>query len=363
MANLENTSKCKICESTEQRLIDFDYKLIPTSSFNKNFRPHESYICLSCGVITGYPDVDEAALIDYYNGHYRKTETELTISNITVDIPIKYPQSAISMYRAKTFIETINRNSEYPNISILEKDTILDYGGYQGFFLKPLSDIYGSNCIVYDYNKKGVELAKKLFDFKGIVASNIYKDTFSEKIKFVTLIHVFEHLKEPIEFLEHLRNSVLEDNGFLYIEIPNPLWLPLSDPTHFFMYTPSVITNLLNSNGFKVIDCFETGFPNHYELFKRFSHISNERQNIVCLAQKNDAAHKENIVVNANDIYQNIKSNYMRLNIGVMKKQFSMALKQTAKFIYYMIIIFIDVLSNRKSNKVIDFVKSVLNKR
>jgi len=358
-----NISQCKVCKNTKHRLIDFDYKLVPTTSFNKKFRPHQSYICLSCGVITGYPDIDEAALVDYYNGHYRKTETELTISNISVDIPIKYPQSAISMYRAKTFIETINRNSEYPNISILEEDTILDYGGYQGFFLKPISDLYGVNCIVYDYNKKGVELAKKLFDFKGVVASNIYKDVFSEKIKFVTLIHVFEHLKEPVDFLDHLRNSVLEDNGFLYIEIPNPLWLPLSDPTHLFMYTPSVITNILNNNGFIVIDCFETGFPNDHGLFKRFSHISNEHQNIVCLAQKNNSAQKESIAINVDDIYLNIKSNYMRLNLGALKRQLFLASKETSKFLYYMIIIFIDVLSNRKSNKIIGLIKSKVFRR
>jgi SAM-dependent methyltransferase len=46
------------------------------------------------------------------------------------------------------------------------------------------------------------------------------KDLFSNKFEVVILQHVLEHIKRPREFLREV-SSVLAEDGFLYIEVPN----------------------------------------------------------------------------------------------------------------------------------------------
>ena len=80
---------------------------------------------------------------------------------------------------------------------------------------------------------------------KTYESKDIYKDEFSEQIDVCTVIHVLEHLHDPLKFLKHVKNKIIKNNGYIYVEVPSAESSTYDDPTHLFMFTQEY---LLTSN-------------------------------------------------------------------------------------------------------------------
>ena len=222
------------------------------------------------------------------------------------------------------------------------------------------SQLWNCKTIGYDYNKKGIEFAKRALGItESKVAKDIYRDTFNEKAKFVTLIHTFEHLREPSKFLQHLKDQIIKKSGYLYLEVPNLNGCPLSDPTHFFTYSLESLRFVLEKNGFKVLAMVEHGKP-----LTKNGVWENPIMNISVLAQLAEtefAATKPNF--NAETILKELYNQHRRIIRKSILKTLDLTIRSIIRSLYMFIFIFIlerfsyrlakklkALLLNRKSN-------------
>lgn len=141
-----------------------------------------------------------------------------------------------------------------------KKGKLLDIGCAAGFFLKTAEsrgwDTYGIDLLP-DY----IDFAKQELHLK-----NVYCDIL-ENIKFpqdsfdvVTLWDLIEHLRRPLDTLREV-NRILRPGGKLVIWTPNvknavfqkAAWYGYTIPLHFYFFSSSSLSGLLNQSGFSVV--------------------------------------------------------------------------------------------------------------
>lgn len=148
------------------------------------------------------------------------------------------------------------RRFEFLKNSLVNK-TVLDFGSGNGGFLKLAKNI--SKSVL------GVELEKAIIPYykeENIHLENNI-DNIKNKFDIITSFHVIEHIKEPLDILEKLKN-LLEDDGKLIIEVPNAndALLTIYEneafsnftywSCHLYLYTQHTLNILAKQAGFKV---------------------------------------------------------------------------------------------------------------
>jgi 2-polyprenyl-3-methyl-5-hydroxy-6-metoxy-1,4-benzoquinol methylase len=140
---------------------------------------------------------------------------------------------------------------------------ILDIGCGWGKNLKILEKHGYTNSFGIDISTEQIEIAEKndIKNVKCINAIDFLKNS-KEKYDVILLIDVLEHIEfeESIELIK-LINGSLNDDGTLYIQVPNAysLFIPLrySDLTHLRAYTYHSLTQLMNLSTFKKFNFYE----------------------------------------------------------------------------------------------------------
>jgi 2-polyprenyl-3-methyl-5-hydroxy-6-metoxy-1,4-benzoquinol methylase len=286
--NSENFVKCRVCESSNLKVFSPTSFVLSFESSNSNLHEYENLRCNNCGVIVQSEEITDSKLAEYYDGEYRKYECRITDEDWELTPPIKYAWSEVSFLRAQTFINVINAS----NVSIKKNHEHLDIGGYQGVFSWALSERYKLNSTLVDYNNSGLEHAA---GFLGVGKTiqitesllQTLKDIPDSSFHIITMNHVFEHIKNPIEILDQIKR-LLKNGGFFYVEVPNSRAYPLSDPTHVVMYDRSSLGNLFNLNNLEICHLTTTGFPE----YPFHGYISSSDQNIAVLAKKKAGGNK-----------------------------------------------------------------------
>lgn len=192
------------------------------------------YECLECGLVflSSFNHIDE----EFY------TESQMHLVDVI-------PSQKIN----KTAKDT-DRRIEFLK-PLIEGKKILDFGcGYGGFLLKA-QEIAKETW--------GIELDKKAQKFcsdNNIIMTEINQE---EKFDLITMFHVIEHLKDPVQILEQLKKR-LHKNGKIVIETPNAndALLELYKNNgfqnftywgcHLFLYNLQTLCRLGEKAGFKV---------------------------------------------------------------------------------------------------------------
>lgn len=101
-----------------------------------------------------------------------------------------------------------------------------------------------------------------------------YECVGNEKFDIVLLLNVLEHLRQPEETINNIKNQLLNSNGLLVIEVPNDFnvfqeiankeydldqWWVVS-PNHINYFSPDSLKKLLEGCGFEIVD-YEAAFP------------------------------------------------------------------------------------------------------
>jgi len=353
--------RCDICGCSEGKKIDFSFFFFPTVSHWPGLHEYDNFICKTCGVVFVYPQMTDEKLIDFYNTIYRESPYAFHIENKLIDTPIKIPGSGVSLQRFKTFYKTLTKNAKKNQELIPEEDDVfIDYGAYQGIFLHGVSSAWGCKCIAYDYNEKGIEFAKKHFGFtESVIANDIYKDVFGKRAKYISLIHVFEHLRYPHDFLRHIKDNVIEENGFLYIEVPNIYAYNLGEPSHFYSYSKNTLSKCLRLNGFHILDIYTTGYPPPHTPWLGHSELAS----IICLCKP--AVDNQLVKIpkcDADVIYKGIKKIWRRLSRIAVQKQLRIAITEICRLLYYSAIVIFERISDRFSRNFERVIRQLIKK-
>lgn len=323
---------CRICGYNGLQPLGVEAFLFPGTSYAPDFHEYENYICPGCGVVSGQPEPTDEALSTYYNSAYRVSRDAVEIGGKVVDAPIDLTVGGRSLARVRNFHDLIVVIMErLPGVTPRATDLVIDFGAYQGMFLHGVSKLWGCRCLAYDYSESGITFARDFLGFgESKVTGDIYTDSFDEKSRFATMIHSLEHLREPVRFLKHLRGDILLSDGYLYIEVPNLYGMALCEPVHFFTYTKESLTRLLNIGGFEVIDIRTSGYP----VVEEFT-AHNDEQNIICLARPTTATNTA-VPPDLVAIRRRLRASYSRHSLAAVVRQFRAAVREVAKFVYYL---------------------------
>jgi hypothetical protein len=85
-----------------------------------------------------------------------------------------------------------------------------------------------------------------------------YEPGLFSRSDFVSIIHVLEHIRDPIKFLSKVRLSDMKNDGVLYIEVPDATEFNYLDYTHdefnschLYMFDMSTLNTILRRGGFE----------------------------------------------------------------------------------------------------------------
>lgn len=154
------------------------------------------------------------------------------------------------------------------NVELKDK-RILDVGCGYGHLLFAIKEKYGSKVSGVEPSKKIAEIGHEYFGIE--IEANIlenYKP--EEKFDLIICNHTIEHADNPTEFLLKMR-ELLNDNGFLYIEVPNILKPTGNFNLNTFLYnehlqtfSASNLEKLLNRCGLQVVQYNDSEFLMFY---------------------------------------------------------------------------------------------------
>lgn len=182
---------CKVCSSNHYK------KIWEIKNIWKEYK--DVYQCDECSLYFIDSPTDEEINSLYKNEYHNNIKNKLFE---TAKSKMRYARSLSQFNFIKQTIDLKNKD-------------ICEIGAFDGLLLS-LFKKNNNNVFGYELNDDARVYAKKKYDID-------LKENFLEsksKYDIIILSHVIEHFREPKEILIKIK-SMLKDNGFIYIEVPN----------------------------------------------------------------------------------------------------------------------------------------------
>lgn len=144
----------------------------------------------------------------------------------------------------------------------LDKLKVLEIGSNSGNLLRYFKENSACDVIGLELSDQCKEYSENVNDVK------VYSDWLANFIKeedfranLVLMIHTFEHITDPVSILNEI-DTVLTEDGYLYIEIPNARMIeldivpeenPLCIPFHAYLYNMNSLCAVLTKNGYDIV--------------------------------------------------------------------------------------------------------------
>lgn len=204
------------------------------------------FCCGNCSFIFQDPTESQAANPEFYRETYRRiyqASTEPTAKDL-------YQQRA----RAGEQIAWLQ------SLGVRQVASALDIGASSGLLLQALQSAYGARVV-------GVEPGdayRRLAQDSGLEMYASLEDLLAAKpqrFQLVTLMHVLEHLPDPVAALSQIRTELLDGQGWLLVEVPNFYAHDSYELAHLAVYTAHSLREMLKASGYEVIASREHGMP------------------------------------------------------------------------------------------------------
>lgn len=203
--------------------------------------------CSKCNL--GYiysSDKDLAKVLKkYYSGEYQKEyhEKKIPLKNLRESISRKLK---IYYAQADSQLGFLKRNG------INEKKTLCDLGCGKGEFLI-WAEKKGYKSVGVEPDIERIRIAKKYMKRTQIKQAFLENKNLPKKDVYL-MLHVLEHLENPIKVLKNLKKN--NPKSFLFIEVPNTatregLKTSMKEP-HIFHFNKSNLKKLIEKTGWRV---------------------------------------------------------------------------------------------------------------
>ena len=182
---------CKVCDSDKYNKIG---EIKGIWKENKNV-----YQCEKCFLYFIESPTDEEIYLLYKNEYHNSIKNKIF-------------ELAKSKMR---YARCLNQFNFIKNAINCDNKKICEIGAFDGLLLNIFKN-NGCKVFGYELNDRAREYAKKKYNID--LKPNFLED--NQKYDIIILSHVIEHFKEPKEILLKIK-SMLNENGFIYIEVPN----------------------------------------------------------------------------------------------------------------------------------------------
>lgn len=182
---------CKVCDSDKYNKIG---EIKGIWKENKNV-----YQCEKCFLYFIESPTDEEIYLLYKNEYHNSIKNKIF-------------ELAKSKMR---YARCLNQFNFIKNAINCDNKKVCEIGAFDGLLLNIFKN-NGCKVFGYELNDRAREYAKNKYNID--LKPNFLED--NQKYDIIILSHVIEHFKEPKEILLKIK-SMLNDNGFIYIEVPN----------------------------------------------------------------------------------------------------------------------------------------------
>lgn len=202
--------------------------------------------CFGCGLVTQKNSLTDEDLENIYK-HYRdRTIRQETIQRLFKKI--KKDKRSENTKRLNWLIRKIKTNST---------DTILDIGAGFGIWPDSLKPLAYKELECIEPNEESSDFINSTLKIKCFNIA-IEKFNANKQYDLITMIHVLEHIRNPIEILFKIKN-MMRNKGFLFIEVPDVTEFEYLDKdhdefnsTHLYFFDIATLYRVITNAGFKV---------------------------------------------------------------------------------------------------------------
>jgi SAM-dependent methyltransferase len=181
--------------------------------------------------------MDEGELEQFYVGAYR-IQRQATESPIEKDLFMQQARAKRTLTLVKDDLPQVNR--------------YLDIGSSSGALLHAFMKTFSCTGIGIEPGEayREYSLAKGNLVFSSQQA---LLEGNEERFDLVSMMHVLEHLPNPVAFLRQLRADLLTPDGHLLIEVPNLYEHSSFELAHLYAFTSQTLREALRRAGFRTL--------------------------------------------------------------------------------------------------------------
>lgn len=236
MRMTEMVPNCPLCGSTASLRFD-----------QREFRRFlvSNVICQACGLVYQSPRMTEIESRAFYEAEYRQLYQGQEGPN-PKDLKVQTARAQVALGFIQQQVKSSNR--------------LLDIGCSTGILLQQFQVYFHCHaCGVEPGNlyrqyaqSLGLEVYSSLEELQNLGLSHF---------DLVSMMHVLEHLPDPVGYLQDLRNKFIEPNGWLLLEVPNLYAHDCFEVAHLVSFNAHTLTQVVKKAGFRVIQLRAHGLP------------------------------------------------------------------------------------------------------
>ena len=205
----------------------------------------ENRICVVCGLVFQSPRLTDEEMNVYYQAEYRRTY-QGTEGPTDHDL-------AVQTARAQSLVRFF-----HPYVSNM--DRFLDIGCSAGMILQQVKNQFCCKVV-------GIEPGDAYRTYAQDLGLTIYpsldemEHAGEKRFSMISMAHVLEHLPDPVGYLIHLRENLIEPGGWLLVEVPNLYAHDSFEAAHLVAYSQHTLLQTIGKAGFNPVHMETHGRP------------------------------------------------------------------------------------------------------
>ena len=225
---MEEISTCPLCKSPKKIFFE------DLHGSNQLVKFH---ICRRCGLVYQSPRMDDGELAQFYGREYR-IQRQKTEDPIEKDLQMQDARARAVLELVQTHLPGVSRH--------------LDIGSSSGALLARFHEQYGCVSI-------GVEPGEAYRHFSKSQGHKVFPslDALTEAneppFDLISMMHVLEHVADPVHTLRSLRESRIQPGGYLLLEVPNLIDHECLELSHLYAFTQPTLRETVRQAGFQVL--------------------------------------------------------------------------------------------------------------
>jgi 2-polyprenyl-3-methyl-5-hydroxy-6-metoxy-1,4-benzoquinol methylase len=232
----ETVLNCSLCKSEHSRPFD-------RRSFHGKVVVNR--ICQDCGLVFQSPRMTEAESAVFYAEEYRLLN-EGSIDPTARNIAAQKARALALLAFTEPLVEKVSRQ--------------LDVGCSMGILLQRFAEKFHCQPVGIEpgeahrlrANQAGLAVYAALEELEKAGAGHF---------DLISMSHVLEHLPDPVGYLVHLREALLDPRGWLLLEVPNLYAHDSFEVAHLVSYSAHTLLQTLEKAGFEVVKEERHGRP------------------------------------------------------------------------------------------------------
>jgi 2-polyprenyl-3-methyl-5-hydroxy-6-metoxy-1,4-benzoquinol methylase len=217
---------CPLCKSEHGRLFD-------SRSFHG--KAVVNRICLDCGLVFQSPRMTEAESAAFYGEEYRLFN-EGSLDPTTRNMATQHARAESLLAFTGPLVEKVSRH--------------LDIGCSMGILLQRFAENY--HCQPAGIEPGEAHRARARKEGLTVYASlDELEKAGTGRFNLISMSHVLEHLPDPVGYLVHLRETLLDTRGWLLLEVPNLYAHDSFEVAHLVSYSCHTLFQTLKKSRFR----------------------------------------------------------------------------------------------------------------